>query len=112
MSVRPGDRGSVAAEFAVAVPTVVLVIVLTAGTLAAAGRQVRLEQGAAQAARLAARGESAARVAAVLETVAGGTIDEVIEQGDLVCVTATAPMRIPLALPPLRARSCALAEGH
>lgn len=109
---RTGDRGSATAEFAVAVPAVVLVIVLTAGSLAAAGRQVRLEQGTAQSARLAARGESDGRVAAVVAAVAGGSVESVSEEGELVCVTATAPMRIALPLPPLRARSCALAGGR
>ncbi len=109
---RRDDRGSATAEFAVVVPVVVLVIVLTAGSLAAAGRHVRLEQGVAQAARLAARGESAGQIAAIVAAVAGGTVDAVSEEGDLVCVTASAPARVPLPLPPLRARSCALAGGR
>ena len=50
------EQGSATAEFAVVLPAVVLVIALTIGGLAAAGRQVRLEHGAAQAVRLAARG--------------------------------------------------------
>ena len=65
MIIRHGDRGSVTAEFAVVVPAVVLVVLLTAATLTGAARQVRLEQAVAQAARLAARGESDARVQAV-----------------------------------------------
>ncbi|WP_448655823.1 TadE family type IV pilus minor pilin [Microbacterium lacticum] len=109
---RAGDRGSATAEFAVVVPAVVLVIALTAGGLAAAGRQVRLEQGVAQAARLAARGEPAGRVAEIVAAVAGGAVEAVTDDGDLVCVSATAPTRIPLPLPPLRARSCALSGGR
>ncbi|WP_454118279.1 TadE family type IV pilus minor pilin [Microbacterium lacticum] len=109
---RGGDRGSATAEFAVVVPAVVLVIALTAGCLAAAGRQVRLEQGVAQAARLAARGEPSDRVSAIVAAVAGGEIDAVSDDGDLVCVSATAPARVPLPVPPLRARSCALAGGR
>ena len=89
-----------------------LVIALTAGSLAAAGRQVRLEQGVAQAARLAARGEPAGRVAEIVAAVAGGAVEAVTDDGDLVCVSATAPTRIPLPLPPLRARSCALSGGR
>lgn len=105
---RGDDRGSATAEFAVVVPAVVLVIALTAGCLAAAGRQVRLEQGVAQAARLAARGEPADRVAGIVAAVAGGAVDGVSDDGDLVCVSASAPTRLPLPVPPLRARSCAL----
>jgi len=107
-----GDRGSATAEFAVVVPAVVLVVALTIGGLAAAGRQVRLEQGVAQAARLAARGEPSARVAEIVAAVAGGTVDGVTTDGDLVCVTASAPTHLPLPLPDLRARSCALSGGR
>lgn len=109
---RGDDRGSATAEFAVVVPAIVLVIALTAGCLAAAGRQVRLEQGVAQAARLAARGEPADRVAGIVAAVAGGAVDGISDDGDLVCVSASAPTRLPLPVPPLRARSCALSGGR
>ena len=94
------------------VPAVVLVVALTIGGLAAAGRQVRLEQGVAQAARLAARGESSGRVAAIVAAVAGGAVERVTTDGDLVCVVASAPTRLPLPLPDLQARSCALSGGR
>lgn len=111
MSAR-GDRGSATAEFAVIVPAVVLLIALTVGGLAAAGRQVRLEQGAAQAARLAARGESDARVAGVVAAIAEGAAVRSVERGgELACVTTTAPAGLPLPLPVLSARSCALSGG-
>lgn len=103
------DRGSATAEFAVVAPAVILVLALTAGGLSAVGRQVRLEHGAAQASRLAARGESEGRVAGVVAAIAGGAVASVSREGDLVCVTATAPTGVPLPLPDLRARSCALA---
>lgn len=109
---RGDDRGSATAEFAIVVPAVVLVLALTAGSLAASGRQVRLEQGAAQAARLAARGESAAAVAGIVSAVAGGDVVSVTDDGDLVCVIARAPTGLPLPLPPLRAHSCALSGGR
>ena len=65
------DRGSVVAEFAVALPAVVLVLAVGVGALAAASRQVRLQDAVADAARLSARGESAQRVRdAVAATVA------------------------------------------
>ncbi len=105
------DRGSATAEFAVVVPAVVLLIALTAGSLAAAGRHVRLEQAAAQAARLAARGESDARVAGIVAAVAGGADFSVDRDGDLVCITTTTSAGLPLPLPALRARSCALGAG-
>ena len=55
------DRGSVVAEFAVALPAVALVLLLGAGSLGACARQVRLQDATADAARLVARGESEAR---------------------------------------------------
>ncbi|PZU48716.1 MAG: TadE family protein [Microbacterium sp.] len=110
---RSGDRGSATAEFAVVVPAVVVLLALTVGSLAAAGQQVRLEQAAAQAARLAAREESTARLAEIVAAVAGGSVASVSTEGDLVCVTATAPARLPLVVvPALRARSCALSGGR
>jgi len=107
------DRGAVTAELAVALPAVVVVIVLAVAALSAAGQGVRLEQAAAQAARLAARGESAADArTAALRLVPGATVT-ITPDGDLVCaaVTAepTAVLRLPL--PTQRATSCALAGG-
>lgn len=107
-----GDRGSVTAEFAVVVPAVVLVVALTAGTLSAAGHRVRLEQAAAQAARLVARGEGDDRAAAVVAAIAGRAEASVRRDGDLVCVEVTAAPSLPLPLPPLRAQSCALSDGR
>ena len=112
MSVRRDERGSATAEFAIVVPAVLLVLALTAGCLAASGRQVRLEHAAAQAARLAARGESASAVAGIVAAIGGGGVESVAEHGELVCVTASAPLHLPLPMPPLRARSCALSGGR
>lgn len=112
MRPRGDERGSATAEFAVVVPAVVLVIALTAGCLTAVGRQVRLEQGAAQAARLAARGEPDARVAGAVTAIAGGTVVGTSTAGDLVCVSVTAPALTPLPVGALTARSCALSGGR
>jgi Flp pilus assembly protein TadG len=104
------DRGSVVAEFAVALPAVVLVLVLGAGALSAGARHVRLQDAAADAARLVARGESHARAStAVTGSVAEAAI-EVAREGDLVCVTASAPAigAVPVML---NATSCALDGG-
>lgn len=103
------ERGSVTAEFAVVLPAVVLLIALAAATLSAAGRQVALEQAAGQAARLAARGESAARVREVARQLAPVASLSVSRDGELVCITVSAPAAVPLPLPPLRAEGCALA---
>lgn len=103
------ERGAVTAEFAVALPAVVLVIAFALTALSAGGRQVQLEHAAAQSARLAARGEDAARVHAVAEAIAGPVGVERGGDGDLVCITVSASARAPL--PTLRARSCALSDG-
>lgn len=106
------DRGSASAELAVALPAVVLVMALLIGGLAATARQVRLEQGAAQGARLAARGEADARVHDVVARAVVGASAVVGIDGDLVCVTATAPTGLVLPLGPLRATACAVGEAR
>ena len=111
MSLRHDQRGTVAAEFAVVVPAVVLVVLLTVGALAAVTRQVRLEHAAAQSARLAARGETDDRVHAAAQTLIDGVRIAVRSDGDFVCVDATVPAAGALPLPPLRSTSCALAGG-
>ena len=103
-----GDRGSVVAEFAVALPAVVLVLMLGAGALGAGARLVRLQDAAADAARLAARGEAPARIAAVVAAEVPGAASVITERGDLVCVTASADAGLPMTL---AATSCALAGG-
>jgi Flp pilus assembly protein TadG len=105
-----GEHGSVVAEFAVALPAVVLVLLLGVGALGASARHVRLQDAAADAARLAARGESDERVhSAIADAVAGAT-SEIEARGDLVCVTAAFVVSVGLPLT-LTATSCALAGG-
>jgi len=103
-----GERGAVAAEFAVALPAVALVVLLAGGALGACSLQVRLQDAAADAARLAARGEDAGRVTQAVAAV-GGTA-AVSARGDLVCVTASAAAGIIPAT--LTATSCALDGGR
>jgi Flp pilus assembly pilin Flp len=102
------ERGSATAEFAVVVPAVVVVIALAVGALGVGAQQVRLEHGAAQAARLAARGEDTSRVRDAVGVLAGDAEASVRADGDFVCVDVTAKARIALPLPKLRASSCAL----
>lgn len=104
-----GERGSVTAEFAVVLPAIVLVVLLGVGALGAAGRQIRLQDAAADAARLIARGESSDRAHGVVSAVGGSAVIE--PRGDLVCVIASAPVPLALPLPDLTASSCALAGG-
>ena len=106
------DQGSAAAELAVALPAVVIVLLLVAGALTASGRHVRLEQGAAQGARLAARGEGDGRVQDAVSRAVTGATATIGSDGDLICVTATAPTGLPLPLGELRATACAVGEAR
>ena len=112
MRLRRDQRGSVTAEFAVVVPAVVLVVLLAVTSLAASGRQIRLEHAAAQGARLAARGEDESRVHAAVAHIGDVAAVAVRADGEFVCVDVSAPSGVPLPLPPLRASSCALAGGR
>lgn len=102
------DRGSVVAEFAIALPAVALVLLLGAGALGATARQVRLQDAAADAARLASRGD-AARVPGLIGGAVAGATAVISEDGDLVCVRASAEALLGVTL---SASSCALAGGR
>ena len=106
-----GERGSITAELALALPAVLLVVLLGVGGLFAASTQVQLQDGAADAARLVARGESPARAASAVATVVPHGGASVSHRGDLVCVTATSTAHIAGVALPLTATSCALAGG-
>ncbi len=106
------DAGAAAAEFAVAVPAVVLVLALAVGAVTVSGRQVRLEQAAVQASRLAARGESADRVGQAASRLLDGVRISIGPEGDIVCVTASVAARTVLPLPDLRTSACALAGAR
>ena len=105
------DRGSVVAEFAVALPAFALVVLFGTGALASASRHVRLQDAASDAARLVARGEDASRAASVVSGSVGGADAAISRQGDLVCVTASAPAALPIAMLRLNATGCALDGG-
>ncbi|ALX65530.1 TadE family type IV pilus minor pilin [Microbacterium sp. XT11] len=108
-----GDRGSVAAELALALPAVVLALMLGAGALGAASRQVSLQDAAADAARLLGRGEGADAAARAVAATAPGARLSHVDEGDLVCVTTSADARVAgLVSVPLAASSCALGGGR
>ncbi|MER7796315.1 TadE family type IV pilus minor pilin [Microbacterium sp. NPDC096154] len=105
------ERGSAAAELAVALPAVVIVVALGMGGLLAASTQVRLQDVAADAARIVARGEAEERAAGVVAQVPGAASD-VSWRGELVCVVASAEARVAGVAVPLRAEACALGGGR
>lgn len=117
---RPGpgidrrSQGSVTAELAVALPSVVLVlaVLLTLGQLITA--QIRCVDAARAAARMAARGESDARARAAGRTAApDGAAVALARSGDTVAVEVSIMLRLPLPGGPelpVRASSVALVE--
>lgn len=107
------DRGAVAAELAVALPVVVLVLLLGVGALTAASRQVALQDAAADAARLLGRGEDPASAARVVHGAVPGAGASFARVDDLVCATATLRVGVGAVVSfPLRASSCALDGGR
>lgn len=107
---RPGDDGGAAvAEFAVAMPAVMLVLAVLLGGVQAGGLQMRANDAAADAARSWARGDNAATVAARLgRQVPGATVAR-SARGDLVCATVTAASRLGIEV---RGWACALGGGR
>lgn len=109
-----GEHGSVTAEFAAAVPAVVLVLACGLSSLQIAGQQLRLQDAAADVARLLARGDSA-RIPGIVARAAPGASYSMFSEGDLVCarlrVEVTSPVGALLRLS-LGAQSCALGGGR
>lgn len=104
------DRGSVSAEFAIALPAVALVLVCCLSGLQLAAQQVRLQDAAALAARSAARGEGTG----IAARLAPGAAVAHWRDGDLECVRLTAPAASApgtLLGITLRATGCALGSG-
>lgn len=106
------ERGSVAAELALALPAVAITLLLGAGALGAAAQQVSLQDAAADAARLLGRGESEATAHATVAAAVDGARASSASRGDLVCVNARIDAQIGRLISiPLSASSCALSGG-
>lgn len=111
-AVRCGDRGSVAAELALALPAVMLALLLGAGALGAASRQVALQDATADAARLLGRGEDEGAAARAVTSAVPGAGMSTSSSGDLVCVSAQTDFEVGgLIRIGLQSSSCALAGG-
>lgn len=105
------QRGSITAEFAAALPAVLVVLACCLGAVQVVGQQVRLTDAAADVARLLARADGAAAASGLLAAVGPGTALAQERQGDFVCVRLSAPSAFaPFAAAGLTlgARSCAL----
>lgn len=107
------DRGSVTAEFAIVLPVLVLLIAFGVGALGATSARVRLEDAAADAARLVARGDDRAAAADAVARAMDGARLRLAERDGLVCATASASARVAgVVVVPVTATSCALDGGR
>ncbi|PRZ14028.1 TadE family type IV pilus minor pilin [Nesterenkonia sandarakina] len=89
------ERGSISAEFAVALPTVVLVLLLVLSLGLHGAAQVTLETGARAAARELARGEDPASAEAAARRVAGEEVSfRLSQEQGYVTVTLLRPVRV------------------
>jgi Flp pilus assembly protein TadG len=94
---RRGDRGSVTAETAVAIPSLFLVVAISASVITAMGVQSRCGQAARVVAEAIARGESAADVATMETQTAPAGAQWDIERNDTsVVVRVRAALPVPL----------------
>ena len=107
------DRGGVAAEFAAALPAVVIVLGLCLGGIAVGSQQLRLQDAAGAVARGLGRGESVAELRPRVAHASGGAAIESWRADGLVCARLVRAAAGPLALSGLRltAESCALDGG-
>jgi Flp pilus assembly protein TadG len=97
---RPGPgnaRGAVTAEFAVALPAVLLLLALLLAGAAAGATQLRLEEAALAGARALARGESPAAAEAIVSRLAGASATAALAaDGEWVSVTVADRVAGPL----------------
>jgi len=107
-----GESGSAVAEFAVALPAVLLVLGMVLGGIQLGALQVRVQDAAADAARSLGRGDPSAALAARLERQLPGARWSSTRSGALVCAHLEASAGGPAALLGLTvsATSCAQAE--
>ena len=107
-----GDRGSAAAEFAVALPAVLLVLATMLGGVQLGTLQLRLQDAAADAARSLGRGDSAPALASRISRQAPSARWSVTRPAGLVCVHLAASAAPPAGVLGLSASatSCALDE--
>ncbi|KAB1644827.1 TadE family type IV pilus minor pilin [Gulosibacter chungangensis] len=98
-----------AAEFAAAVPAVVLVLTMCIGAVVSSGAYVRVQDAAGEAARLSARGDAAE---SALSIAGAGASLQTWDSGEFRCALVSAPLVIAGLSTSIRAegRSCALRD--
>lgn len=92
MAGRGGQRGTVSAEFAIALPAVVLVLAFCLAVLVGGMTQLRATDAARAGARAAALGADVATVRAVAAELAGPGSEVAVRWGPLVQVEVSVPV--------------------
>lgn len=111
----PGkDRGAVTAEFAVALPAVLLLLALLLAGSAAGITQLRLEEAARAGARALARGDDAGAVEGIVRQLAGASASSsVAAEGEWLSVTVSGRVSGPVgSIVPWTLSARALARGE
>jgi hypothetical protein len=104
------DRGAVTAEFAVALPAVLLLLAILLAGSAAGMTQLRLEEAARAGARALARGEDAGAVEGIVRQLAGASASSsVVAEGEWISVTVSGPVG---SMVPWTLSARALARGE
>jgi Flp pilus assembly protein TadG len=106
------EHGGVTAEFAIALPAIMLVLAFCLAAMQLASVQIRVQDAAALAARSIARDDEAS-LALAAQLVPGVTFAR-SQRGELVCVTAVAPAAggaTPVLGIRVQAISCGLGGG-
>jgi hypothetical protein len=107
------ERGSVTAEFAVALPAVALTLAMCLAGVQVVAVQVRLTDAAADAARSAARGDADGVAQERAATSVEGSSVSIERAGDLICARVSAPAGRMMVLSAftVSALSCAIDGG-
>lgn len=111
----PGkDRGAVTAEFAVALPAVLLLLALLLAGSAAGITQLRLEEAARAGARALARGEDAGAVDGIVRQLAGASASSsIVADGAWLSVTVSGRVSGPVgSMVPWTLSARAMARGE
>jgi hypothetical protein len=96
-----------------AMPVVILLLALCLSAVQLSGRQLQLQDAAADAARIVARGEGAGAATRRASELLSGVTFEMHSRGDLVCVRLHGTGAPGLfGAVSLRASSCALGDGR
>ncbi|RWZ46281.1 hypothetical protein ELQ90_14570 [Labedella phragmitis] len=110
MTVR-AERGSIAAEFAVVLPAVLLVLVLCVGAASVSLQRIEVQSAASAASRILARGDGLGAATGAVGRLAPGARLAAARDGDFVCATVASTARFVAARTAgvrLTGRACAL----